>query len=394
MNFKEKLQQNIPKFYLFSFLQDCMFVIPVIVLFWQQNGLSLTDIMLLQSIFAIAIVFLEVPTGVIADKWGRKNSLIVGSILAFVSITIYSLGHSFSEFVIAEILTAAGVCFFSGADSAFLYESLKQVKQEKNFKKVNGNARSLGYLAGALAAIIGGLVAIKNIRMNLYLEAVFMFILIFVAISFKEPKHSKKLEEKNYWQHTLNCLKEAGKNKELLFLVLFSGLLASFLKITLWFYQPYMKAVGLGIAYFGIFWATFALFSIGGSKFAHNIEKKLGETKSLWLIVLLPTLATIFMGITPFLFGIFFIYLHQFVRGFNLPVIQDYTNRRLSSNKRATLLSIQSLAGSLLFVILSPLFGWIADTYSLNTSLILVGSTFLIFFVLLIYWKKTNHNNP
>ncbi len=383
-----KLISNIKKFYAFSFFSDLLFIMPVIVLFWQQNGLSLTQIMFLQSIFAIAIVLFEVPTGVIADKYGRKHSISIGTIILIVGVGIYSLGFSFWQFALAEIVWALGLTFVSGTDSALVYETLKQSKKEKDFKKVWGNTKSFNYLATGTAAIIGGFVATYSLRANWYLEILTLTFALLLVLSFKEPKHYKIVEEKNYWKHTKESFKEAFTKKPLLFLVLFHALLATISRIGLWFYQPYMESSGLPLASFGIIWAAFTIFAISGSKLSHRLESKLSARWSLWFIILMMTLSMIFMSYWFALFGILFIFSQQFIRGFSPPVLQDYTNKILTPERRATLLSIQSLAGSLTFAVIGPIFGFIGDTYSLSTALLVSGISFLIAFSILMLWGR------
>jgi MFS family permease len=190
-------------------------------------------------------------------------------------------------------------------------------------------------------------------------------------------------------KHTLESFKKVGTNKNLLFLVLFHATLAVVLKISLWFYQPYMLKAGIPMLYFGIAWASLNIFSIAGSKLAHRVEGFLGVNRSLWLIILLSTLSLAFMSYWIVLFGMIFIFAQQFARGFAPPVVLDYTNKHLSSEKRATLLSIQSFAGGLSFAIFAPLYGWIADAYSLSTALIATAASFLVIFIILMIWKKT-----
>jgi len=386
---ESSIKKNISKYYWFSFIRELMFIMPVIYIFWQSNGLNLTQIMLLQSIFAIGIVFLEVPTGVIADKVGRKQSLICGTIASLMGYLVYSFGTTFAHFAIAEIILAAGLTFVSGADAAFVYDSLKQEKKEKNYKKVWGNAKSIDYSSQMLSAIVGSAIAVYSLRAGWYMISVAMFIAMLIAFTFKEPKHYKKLKETSYLKHTLESFKKVGTNKNLLFLVLFHATLAVVLKISLWFYQPYMLKAGIPMLYFGIAWASLNIFSIAGSKLAHRVEGFLGVNRSLWLIILLSTLSLAFMSYWIVLFGMIFIFAQQFARGFAPPVVLDYTNKHLSSEKRATLLSIQSFAGGLSFAIFAPLYGWIADAYSLSTALIATAASFLVIFIILMIWKKT-----
>ncbi len=388
----KNLSNNIKKFYTFSFLRELLFIIPVVVLFWQENGLSLTRIMILQAIYTLSIALFEVPTGVFADKIGRKQSLSIGAFILLAAAIVYSAGYNFWQFALAEIIWGLGVTFTSGADSAFVYDTLKQTRKKHDFKKIWGHAKSLEYLAAGIAAVLGGFVATYSLRLNWVLVAFSMLFLFFVSLSFQEPKHYKKLKPKKYWVHTVECFKESLTNRNLLFLLLFSSLLSTMWGVALWFYQPYMNQSGLKITYFGLVWASFSVFSIIGSKYAYKIEEKLKEKLSFWLIIFANVLSLIFMSYWFVVWGFIFIFMQQFIRGFANPLLQDYTNKHLTSEKRATLLSIQNLSGKLMFSIFGPLFGYFADKYSLSTTLLITGVSFLLAFSLLMLWSKKKEN--
>lgn len=83
---KNKLKSNIWKFYLFDIFAAMIFAVPIIVLFWQDNGLSLTQVMILQSIFSLMIVILEIPTGYFADIYGRKNVLFLSGLFRIINL--------------------------------------------------------------------------------------------------------------------------------------------------------------------------------------------------------------------------------------------------------------------------------------------------------------------
>jgi len=385
----QDLASNIWKFYLFTFFSNLLFIIPVMVLFWQENSLSLTQIMILQSFYALAIVLFEVPTGVIADKFGRKTSLLLGAILLSAGTMIYSLSYGFFQFMIAELIFALGVTFISGADSAFVYDSLKESKKEDDFKRVWGNVTSLNYGGAGIAAIVGGIVAsYYTKRLDWAISAVGISISALIALTFIEPISFKKNEPKQYFTHALSCFKESFNNKTLLFLLLFNSILVTSSKIVFWLYQPYMAQSGLDIVYFGIVWASFSVVAILSSKSAHRIESYLNEKWSLWLIIIVTTLATLLMSKFFVIYGFFFIYMHQFIRGFTPPIIQDYTHKHLSTEKRATLMSIQSLAGNLGVAILGPIFGYFVDKFALPNAMLITAISFFTAFCLLMIWNE------
>ena len=91
---------------------------PIIVLFYEENGLGLKEIFLLKSVYSIVLVALDIPTGYLADAWGRRNCLFTGCLIAFGGYICYSFSYTFGAFFIAEILLGIGQSLVSGADSA------------------------------------------------------------------------------------------------------------------------------------------------------------------------------------------------------------------------------------------------------------------------------------
>ncbi len=379
---------NIRKFYLFEFLRFLSFTAPVIVLFWQENGLNMTQIMLLNAIYSISLMLFQVPCGVLADKIGRKYNLILSMVFTSLGAFTYFLGHGFWQFAIAEFIWGLGASLGTGSDSAFLYDSLKSEKREGEFKKKIGNSNAITYFGLASAAIVGGFVAARNSRLNFLLLSIAMLFALVVALTFKEPKHFRKVERKSYFRHMTDGFREAFSNKNLFFLLLFSSLFAALNEISYWAYQPYMAKSGVNVAMFGIIGAAYFIFALGGSKYAHKIEEYLTPKWSLWLVILMMTLSLLFMSYWFAMFGIIFIFLQRFSAGFYYPVMQDYTHKELPSEKRATLMSIQAVSGSLLAAVLGPIFGYITDIFSLSTAMLISAVTFFFAFSMLMVFRR------
>jgi len=369
------------------------FAVPILVLFRQDHGLNMTQIMLLQSVYNISVVILEVPSWYFADLFGRKKSLVLASLFWFFGMLCYGFGHSFGMFLVAEILFAVWMSAMSGADSAFLYDTLKDLGREKDYKKIWWNSLFLFLWISALAQLIGGFVAkygipleflqwVDPLRLTIFLWLPLSFVAVPIAMSFYEPKHHKRVLEKWYIQDLLITLKkEIWWNKNLLLMMIFFSFLMTSYQTALRLYQPYFQHIGLDLIWFGVIFAGFQLFSGIIWKFAWNIEKKLGLSLSLLLNMVLVILSYILMWSIIGTFSFLFCFIQQFVRGFYGVTVSDYVNQQVSSKYRATIQSIQSLWWSLVYAILVPFFGFFVDIYSIQQALIVVGITVAVLLV-------------
>ncbi|KKQ27508.1 MAG: Nitrate/nitrite transporter [Candidatus Magasanikbacteria bacterium GW2011_GWC2_37_14] len=374
-----KLKSNIWKYYFYEIMDGMFFSVPIMVLFWQENGLSLSQIMILQSLYSIAAVLLEVPTGYFADVFGRKKTLALGGLFWALGIITYSLGYNFYQFLIAEMLFALGSSFKSGADSAIVYDTLVELKQEDLYKKIWGNARFLGMATMGLAGIIGAFVGKSGLRLTLYISIPFFLMQFFIALFFKEPTKHEAPSETSKIKEMFNIVKQALlKNVQLKWLIIYGAIIFAFNQSALWLYQPYFKITGLDIVYFGLVFASFQIVAAFSAKYAHRLENILGQKFSLIMLPILIGVSYLLMNNFIFLFSFSFCFLQQFVRGFSDPVISDYLNKLTPSHTRATILSIKALAGRLIYAAIIPFIGWVADIYSLTQALFILGITILI----------------
>jgi len=388
---KRKLEWNIKKYYIFEIFTCLAFFMPIVVLFWQENGLSLTEIMILQSLFALTFLFLEVPSGYFADVFGRKKSLILASLFLVFGTFAYSLGHNFYQFLVAEILWAMGISFMSGTNSAFIYDTLVELKKERSYSKIWGNIMFYGMMGIAFASVIGGFIGKINFRWTFYAMIPFLLALIPLAFSLKEPKRHKVIFKKGYFLELLKIVKFClVDNKKIKWLIIYSAVLFGFLHCVLWLYQPYLVITGLDIAYFGFVFAFFNVIAAVSAKYAHKIEKKLGQKYSLILLFILVSGSYFFMSNFVFLFSFLFAFFQQFVRGFSRVIFTDYINKLTTSDIRATVLSAQNLVGRLFYAMVIPFIGMIADVYSIINALTVLGFTTLFSGIVVIFLLYKN----
>lgn len=388
------MRSNIRKYYLFQFFNNLVFFSPIIVLFWQANGLSMTQIMLLQSIYSLGIVILELPTGAFADYFGKKKSLLIGSLLWTVGIIWYGLSHTFWEFALGEFIVGVGASFISGADRAYIHELLKEVGREKEFMKVEGKARGVVQIAQAVGNLVGGLIGSISLGLTLIATGLSTFIGCLVGLSFpgikKEPKEGKL----SYVQIIKESIVLVKRNKRLLWLTLFFATFNGLVWPLIFYSQPYLKLLGIPVFFFGFIFAGFNLISALGSSYTLQFEK-LTNNWTFFIMSLTIVASLLLLGLFPsiYIFPLTSLFL-MFVF-MNQTIITDQVLKIVPSHKVATILSFQSLVRRVLYAIVGPILGIITDTFGLQNALIFYAVLILLVLIpLVITERKFINSSP
>ena len=371
-----QLRSNIWKIYLYRVLLGLIFPIPTIVLFWQNHGMSLTDVMLLQALFALAVVLFEVPSGYLADIAGRRTTLLLAGISNSLAIVIYSQGQQFYHFLLAETCFAFGFSMISGADAALVYDSLLAVGEEERYQEVYGKLYFYNLFAIGASSILGGFIGSLNYRWTFYASFPCFLAAIVVAFSMCEPPRKKLVAQEGYLRELWRILQYCFVTRpRLRWLIIYSGIVLGLNNAALWFYQPYFKLCELPVAYFGVAFASYQIFAALTSKYAYKLEKRIGSSVSLIALVFTVGIGYFLMGYFVFLLSFLFAFFHQFARGFSRIVLTDYVNQLTDSDIRATVLSAQNLVMRLIYASLIPLAGKIADLTSIVQTLQVLGFT-------------------
>ena len=366
-----------------------MLFMPIIIIFYQENGLNMTQIFSLLAVYSVVIAVLEIPSGYLSDVWGRKNTMITGVVFSFAGFIIYSFSYNFYEFIIAEIFLGIGQSMVSGTDSAMLYDSLLERNNEKKYLKFEGRMTSAGNFSEAAAGIAGGLLADLSIRYPFYVQTVVALIAIPAAFMLTEPHRHKQIQKFNF-KNILQIVKHSLIDyKPLRYVILYSSILGAATLNMAWFAQPYFKLAGLRLSLFGIAWTLLNLTVALSSLISHKVEQNLGRVKLLTGLTVFIPLCYVLLGLYKSIWSIGIIFIFYIFRGIATPVLKDYINRLTASDVRATVLSIRNLVIRVLFSILSPFLGWYSDKISLLSALIMAGGLFFIFTLLtLVFYLK------
>ncbi len=371
------VRSNLWKIYVYKLLSEFWIIVPILIPYYVSNNLNKTQIFTIQAAYALSILILEIPSGYLADIIGRRKTLILGAFFLPIGIGVYAFTHTFFSFLLAEFIIAVGNSMRSGCDSALIYDTLIQLEEEEEYKKFEGRSFYYSRMGTAISSILGGLLALLSLKIPFYANMITSTLMLPLAFALIEPQR-EKLEASSPFKDILQISKHCYTHPRLRLFMLFGALIGSTGITGIWAYFLYYESIGISIGYFGIIFAAFQISSAFGSKYAHILERKIGQKKSLFIPLLIAP-AFLLLGIFKTFLLVPLIFLNAFLWGSAFPLLLDYMNRLIKSEVRATALSVANMTVSLSFVIVSPIFGKLVDVLSLSYAFIIMGIYFLVY---------------
>lgn len=338
----------------------------------------MSQIFLLKSVYSVGMLILEIPSGYFGDVWGRKKTLIVGTLLTTVGYFIYSGSFVFWQFMIAEFILGVGQSFISGSDSAMLYDSLKSENREGDYMKYEGRVTSVGNFSEAIAGIIGGLLATISLRTPYVAQVIVSAAAIPAAFSLVEPKLDIKRRVASFKDILKVVRYSLVEYTQLRYFILFSSLIGTATLTYAWFIQPFLIEAKLPVAMFGIVWTVLNLTVGFSSIFAHKVESRFTQKQTTGFIFISISLGFMLTSFYISLWALPLILIFYIIRGGATPILKDYINILIDSDVRATVLSLRNMFIRINFAVIGPILGWTIDKYSLKTGMLCGGSFFLI----------------
>jgi len=390
------------RFYLFRGLGLTWLYVPFQWFYLRGQGLSATELMGLNTVFCVAAVLLEVPTGALADRLGRRPMLAAGAAFSALSCTVFLLfSASMAWLVVANCLAALAMTCISGADSAYLFDLLKWHGQCQRYR----SAESISSAIRLATSALGGLAAALMVGRGADLSALYLVTGLLtgsaslLALTLPEPWRSGLELRGSSWRtssdgplpksvlgaqlgaianvsreavmHARRAIALVGGQRDLVALLVFSAVLFPVLRVGLFIDQPYVRGLGFATASLGLVFAAKDLVAALASALTASLLVRLGEFK---LLVALPCATALALALMAFVNGpasVALVVLPTIAFGIYSPLVRVYVNRRLNgSHDRATVLSTEGMARRFGFAVFSPLVGAAIDTWSLSTALV------------------------
>jgi MFS family permease len=348
----------------YAFLSNTYFWMPVFFLFFLTY-LPLEQVLLLEAIYYAGVVLLEVPSGYFSDRVGRRPTLIISTLSLVAAYALFFTSSSFLPLAVAQVLLATGLSFNSGTDTSLHYDALAALGREEEYGPREAMVSKLGFYAGALGAVGGGVSALHGLHMAYLLSLIASAGAFLVVLAMKEPAtlEKKLLPPGGFFAQTRRVAARVA-HPVVGYVFAFYVLMTILNHVPYEFYQPYIKRLlisaevdsGITPLLTGL---HVALAMLIASWFAGR-SIRLRDRIGLWGVFLLAAgLQTLLIGSMALVTSWIIVALllsRSIPRALMTAPINATVAPLFDKEQRATYFSLQSLAGRLAFSITLVLF--------------------------------------
>ncbi len=373
---------NIKKLYLASFFEALWFPLPIIIIFFLDSGLNLSEIGILTGAMMLTQFVFEIPTSIWADKYSRKWILAMAMLVSFAAEMIFFLKNDFLYFLLANILYGFSLALRSGTDSAITYDTLLNLEREKDYAKIQSTTQGIYFLGRMVVAIAGTFAYTLNHKLPFLLSAVASIITAGIFYLLKEPKYRKSVG--THFEQVKEGLKFLFSNDNIWRIIIIFSFISGASDVLFSFYQPVMNLAQVPVIYFSLVYLGVNIFSFAGSMTFSKFQNKSDFNKILvFYIISVIVVSFVFTSnVLPLI--LVAIFLLSFCFGSYYVYITCLINKIVPSSHRATAISIQSQMYLIIFSFFIIVAGKIASDYGIMWSMLVnafVGIIALVAFL-------------
>lgn len=379
---------NLKKQYLISLFRSLIPAYVIERLFWQQRGMNVQMVVYCEIIYAVTVILLEIPSGVLADRFGRKKLLIINSALAATEFIILLFADSFWMFGLVMLLSGTGQAFSSGSENALLYDSLLIEKKEKDFEKHLGRLSAVDSAGSMIAALSGGVLANQfGFEFNYIVSSFSMLGAFIITLTLRKPPMAALPEtEPAGTKQTIKDALGVFRKKPLVFIYGLTGaVLGACLNYLDEFSQLILDNIGISVVFFGVVNAVQFCLRIPGKLLAYKLKEAFSYKAIFTSIIILNMAGYAAICFTRNVLCLIPIFVVCFLAEIVEPIVSGYLHHNTESHVRATVESFSSLGLRVLSALVGLMFGYISMRFSLFNALGYLGIICLlglIFFII------------
>lgn len=368
---------NVKVLYIYKFISQCLPIYAFYTILFIERGMSVTDIAVLIAIWSAFTIVFEIPSGILADRWNRRNMLAMAAVLQGLCFIIWFFSHTFLMFAIGFAFWAIGGTFTSGTEEGLIYDNLKSDGCEESFTKVYGKAQfyaNVGTIVGiASAGIIASFISIEAIA------------LISAAICFANGILVLQIREKNFYSEQLDkesmgffeTFKEAGifikgggvALVSILFLVIFGNFGS---------YLDEFDALIINDFQLSEIWVSAILtvrfvFIALGDILAPMVQRKISSIRQIFLLnglacTFLTIFAVIWNQYAILIFGLSFM-----IMAITEILLVNALQNEIKEEGRATVMSFYSFGQNTAMICFSLVYALLAGIFTLQQVYIIIS---------------------
>jgi len=362
-----------------------------VIFLTQHRGLSLAQASLVDVTFFVAAAFGEVPTGIVADTWGRKTSLTAGTALMSIGILGWTFAPTLPLIMLSYLGMGIGYTFLSGAEDALFYESVQLAGRAEDYTRLVGRAGAAVMGALALGSVASGLLASINLTLPMLVCGLNLLAMLGVVLTFKEPQaeeQSDRQPRKSFSSILRQSFTLMRARPTLLYPMIYLALvpLAAFITETL-FLQPQALALGVPLAGIGVLVMAVQLTNMVGSNWSERITARFGEGRIIYAVPLLILASLILLAAFQKLPILVLIAVIGFFTSVIRPSLLNRIQNEVTDDVRATIISMQSLMFTVVSAISQPTLGFVADQSGFPAAYIVFAGSLGIL-ILFLFWKS------
>lgn len=371
------MARDLRLFYLFRLLSTSYLFVPIEFVFATSRGLDAIEILLLNSIFCLVVILTEVPTGAMADHLGRRAAMRTGSLAMIAACSTWYFAQSFPVFALGSALAAVSMTLCSGADSAYLFDLLNDHGRREDYARSEGMASAWHQGGQTLAFAAGGFLAMHNLALPYLVTAGVASIAFVVALCMREDRPDPAraaMRRADYVAHLRASVEMVASRRRLLWAIAYSAVVFVLLRTTFYLYQPYLRDSGFDLAQTGFIFAGVYLVAAAVAHRADALRRRFAEPVLLWGLLLTICATFVLLGGITGPFCLLVLVIQAPANGLYSPLVKPLLNHEIpDSRRRATVLSVESMARRGAFAVVSPLVGYLLDRFGPSTGLTLCG---------------------
>jgi MFS family permease len=378
---------NTWKLYAIRFFQSLIPAYVIERLFWEQRGMTIQMVVYTEIIYAVTIVLLEVPTGILADRWSRKKMIVFSAILGCFEFLILLYATEFWHFAVVVFLAGVSRSASSGSENALLYDSLLLQGKEKSFEKILGRLNAYDLTAAIIAALCGSFLAsLFDLELNYWISFIGMLVALCVSFLLIEPAVKRVAEEPAENKAYIKASVFFFRKNPGVSLVVLSGMVIGTALSFIWeFWQIYLVRLEIPVVYFGLFSAAFMLLSLPGNMLAHALKSRFSYRSLLLAATAVFAAGFFYVAFVHDYSSLVAIFLIFLFSGMIEPLTTGYLHHRIDSSMRATIDSFQSLGENAVLMLTGLGFGFFSsrlDIFGGYGFIACVCGVFFIYFAL------------